>query len=122
LIKRQVLVVDDHQDQAQMLALLLRNLGHEVHTAHDGHAAIREALRLEPDFLFIELSLPVLDGWQVTRQLRADARFSMMRIVAMTRHGDGELRQKSLDAGVDAHLVKPVDPQLLISLLGRLNR
>jgi CheY-like chemotaxis protein len=118
-LKQVVLVVDDNVDQAQLLAVLLRGCGHEVHVEHDGHGAIRTALRLRPDYVFVDLSLPALDGWQVTRQLRADPRLRLMQIIAVSGHAGDEARQKSREAGIDVHLVKPVDPDFLESLLGR---
>jgi CheY-like chemotaxis protein len=119
LIPRRVLVVDDNLDQATSIALLLRNAGHEVRIAADGHLAISEAHRFRPDFIFIDLGLPGMDGWQVTKSLRNDPSFSTVRIIAITGQAGEEARRVSLEAGMDFYLVKPVNPKFIESLLGR---
>lgn len=116
---RRVLVVDENIDQANTIAQLLRHAGHEVHLAHDGHSAVEAAHRLRPDFLFLDLGLPGIDGHQVARLVRADPVLRTMRIIAITGQGLEEDRQRSREAGIDVHLVKPVDPDFLESLLGR---
>ena|SRR5687768_8913182 len=116
--QRRILVVDDNFDQANLLAVLLRSSGHDVHVARDGHGALEAAHRLRPEFLFLDLSLPKMDGYQVARLLRADPALSSMRIIAITGHALEEDRERSRDAGIDVHLVKPVDPRFLESLLG----
>jgi CheY-like chemotaxis protein len=115
---RRVLVVDDNPDSAGAIAFLLKLSGHEVQIAHDGAGAIALARRMRPDFLFLDLGLPGMDGFEVARQLKAEPGFDGMRIIAVTGSGNEDDRQRSREAGIEAFLVKPVDPSFLDSLLG----
>jgi CheY-like chemotaxis protein len=111
-------VVDDVEDQAATFAALLRHAGHEVHIARDGRAAVDAAYRLRPDFIFIDLALPGMDGWSAAKLLRADPTFSNMRLIAVTGFADEAARGRSREAGIDWHLVKPIDMTFVESLLG----
>ena len=117
-VLRKVLLVDDNADALAVIAAFLRRSGHEVHEARDGLAAIELARRLRPDFLFLDLGLPGLDGLDVARQLRTDPQLARMRIVAVTGSGREGDRQAALDAGCDQHLLKPLDLDFVRSLLG----
>jgi PAS domain S-box-containing protein len=111
-----VLVVDDNRDAAESLALLLRLRGHKTATAHDGKRALQIALDAKPDVVLLDLGLPGLDGFEVCRMLRAHG--SSAYVVAVTGYGRDTDRRRSHSAGFDAHLVKPVDPEGLVKLLG----
>lgn len=113
-----MLLVDDNADSVAVIAAFLRRSGHEVHEARDGLAAIEIARRVRPEFVFLDLGLPGLDGLGVARQLRADPQLGRMRIVAVTGSGREDDRQASLDAGCDQHLLKPLDLDFIRSLLG----
>lgn len=115
--KSRVLVVDDDLDGARMLAALIRTMGHEVDYAINGYAAITLAQKLKPEVVFLDLALPDLTGWAVARALRAKMRLSNLRIYAITgRYGEGA-RERSLAAGCDGHLLKPVAPGVITGLL-----
>lgn len=101
------------------MAILLRLLGHEVTTVHDGYAALEAAASMEPQVVLLDIGLPGLDGYEVCRRLRRD-RLKQSVIVAMTGYGQDDDRQRSQKAGFDAHLVKPVDPEELQPLLTNL--
>jgi len=115
---QRVLVVDDNPDAAGSLAVLLRLSDHEVHIARDGHDAIEMALRIRPDIMLLDIGLPGLDGFAVAKRLRQEAGLAGMRIIAITGHGFEADRDRSREAGIDQHLLKPVDPRFLESLLG----
>jgi PAS domain S-box-containing protein len=117
---RRVLVVDDNVDSAESMAVLLRLDGHEVRLAHDGEAALEEARVFRPDVMFLDLSLPKMDGYEVARRLRQEPEMSGMTLVAMTGYGHAEERRRTREAGFHAHLVKPVDFDLLRNLLSSL--
>jgi CheY-like chemotaxis protein len=117
-VSRKVLLVDDNPDAVAVIAAFLKRSGHEVHEARDGYAAIELARRVQPDFVFLDLGLPGLDGLGVARQLRADPQLRRMRIVAVTGSGREDDRQAALDAGCDQHLLKPLDLDFVRSLLG----
>lgn len=105
---RRVLVVDDNGDAAQTLALLLQSGGHVVMVASDGPSALARAEEHPPDVVLLDLGLPGMDGYQVARHLRANPRTRAARIAAMTGYGQPGDRARTLAAGFDDHLVKPV--------------
>ncbi len=112
-----VLLVDDNVDGAESLARLLRLDGHDVRLAHDGPSALAVAAELRPDVVVLDLGLPRMDGFEVARCLRdrPDTRGAML--VAVTGYGRDEDRIRSREAGLDHHLVKPVDLLVLRRLL-----
>ena len=113
---RRVLVVDDNVDGAESLATLLKLLGHEVHVAHDGPAALRATADVRPEVVFLDIGLPGMDGYEVARRIRRPGRTEAL-LVALTGYGQEEDRRRSREAGFDHHLVKPVDPAVLEDLL-----
>ena len=116
---RRVLIVEDNHDAREMLRHLLERTGHEVHEAADGLTGLDRALALRPDAAVIDIGLPGLDGYEVARRLRGAGREDVL-LVAVTGYGQPGDRQRSTDAGFDAHLTKPVDPLALEALLENL--
>ncbi|HEY3965969.1 MAG TPA: PAS domain S-box protein [Planctomycetaceae bacterium] len=114
--KRRILIVDDNHDSAKSLAMLLRLMGNEVHTAYDGLEAVSTALSTQPDLMLLDIGLPKLDGYEVARRIRADLGNSIV-LVALTGWGQEEDRRRSKEAGFDQHLTKPVEMNALQSLL-----
>jgi PAS domain S-box-containing protein len=115
--KRRVLVVDDNEDGAESLALLLQLEGHETHVAHDGQQGVEAAERLRPDVVLLDIGLPVVNGYEACRKIRSQPWGADMVLLAVTGWGQHEDRQRSQEAGFTAHLVKPVDPAALLKLL-----
>jgi CheY-like chemotaxis protein/two-component sensor histidine kinase len=113
---RRVLVIEDNDDSRDMLRQVLEHAGHEVHDAGDGPQGVDAALRLEPDVALIDVGLPELDGYEVARRIRAQARQDML-LVALTGYGLAEDRERALAAGFDLHLVKPIDFDRLFDVL-----
>jgi len=116
-VKSRVLVVDDSEDGAESLAMLLQLSGHETHIAHDGVEAIEAAERLRPDVVLLDIGLPRLNGYEVGSRLRKKPWAKDLALVALTGWGQDEDRHRSREAGFDAHLVKPVDYGALLKLL-----
>jgi PAS domain S-box-containing protein len=114
-----VLVVDDNRDSAASLAALLSLNGNETHVAHGGEEALAESRNLRPEVIVLDLGMPHPDGFDVCRQIRAEPWGRDVTIVAVTGLGREEDRQKSAEAGFDGHFVKPVDPDVLLALVGR---
>lgn len=104
---RRVLVVEDHEDSREMLKTLLEAEGHEVREASDGRMAVEEALSFGPDVVLLDVGLPVFDGFEAARRIRAGG--GTMRLVALTGYGQAEDIARSRAAGFDEHLVKPID-------------
>jgi signal transduction histidine kinase/ActR/RegA family two-component response regulator len=114
--RRQILVVDDNVDAAQSLAMLLRLRGHDVHTAFGGPQALEAAKHDEPELVFLDIGMPVMDGYEVARRLRAQFG-SEITIIALTGWGTEQDRQRSRQAGFDHHMTKPVDLAALEEVL-----
>jgi PAS domain S-box-containing protein len=113
---KRVLIVDDNQDAADSLALVLRFEGHEATVAYSAQAAIETVQSSHPEFVLLDIGLPNMDGYEVARRIRASG--ASAHIIALTGYGQQEDRKRSADAGFAAHLVKPVDIAKLRSMLG----
>jgi len=114
---RRILVVDDNEDSAESLAILLRMGGHDVQTAHDGERAVAVAETFQPGVILLDLGMPKLNGFEVCRLIRQAAWSANTLIVAQTGWGQEQDRERTRAAGFDAHLTKPVDPAVLQALL-----
>ena len=115
-----VLVVDDNEDAAAMLAEGLAELGYTVRTASDGPSALELAATFRPRVALLDIGLPVMDGYELGRLLRATLSESDLRLVALTGYGQASDRARSRDAGFDAHLVKPIRLEEIQQLLEKL--
>jgi CheY-like chemotaxis protein len=116
-VRRKILVVDDNIDMVRSMALLIRQMGHEVEYAINGYAALECAQRIRPDVIFLDLVLPDLDGWELARRMRKMPELKSVRIFAVTGTAANVHRQRSLDAGCDDHLLKPLDPDVVEALV-----
>src|SRR5207244_3935960 len=115
-----VLIVEDNQDAAESLAMMLELWGHAVETASDGLAALELVARREPDVVLSDLGLPGMDGYELARRLRQRPGLQDAVLVALSGYGRDEDKCRALDAGFDHHLVKPPDLDVLAELLGRI--
>jgi PAS domain S-box-containing protein len=104
-----VLVVDDNVDMVESLAMLVKSQGHDVRASRDGSATLQAALDYRPEVILLDIGLPGLDGYQVAEQIRKQAALRGVVLVALTGYGQEADRQRSLEAGFDHHLVKPMD-------------
>jgi len=120
--KRRVLVVDDNQDAAVLLAESLRFLGHKTSIAHDGPNALRMAEEFLPDVVLLDIGLPVMDGYEVARRLRDHPALSRARLIALTGYGQESDRHRAQEAGFDMHIVKPLNMDRLAALLDERTR
>jgi len=114
---RRILVVDDNADAAESLATLLAISGHETRMAHDGKDAVKQAEQFNPDVVFLDIGMPVLDGHETARLIRQQPWGKDMVLIALTGWGQNEDRRRSQDAGFNHHLVKPADPDQVAKLL-----
>jgi signal transduction histidine kinase len=112
-----ILVVDDNRDSAKSLTMLLKLMGHEVDTAHDGLEAVGRAAKFQPDVILLDIGMPGLNGYEAARRIREQQPRSGVRLVALTGWSQDEDRRRSEQAGFDAHLVKPVNLSALKKLL-----
>ncbi|HWA36675.1 MAG TPA: response regulator [Burkholderiales bacterium] len=114
---KRVLVVEDNLDGVHSLVLLLREMGHIVDYAINGYAAIDLAFRLKPQFVLLDLNLPGLSGFEVCKRIKANPDLKATRVISLTAYADPVYRDRAKAAGCERHLVKPVDPAELESLL-----
>jgi len=115
-----ILVVDDFQDNREMFAEFLSLSGFRVAEASNGREAIDRAFELIPDLILMDLSLPELDGWEATRQLKNDARTKHIPIVALTGHALADHSREAKEAGCDSFLTKPCLPEVLVVEIRRM--
>ncbi len=115
--KQRILVADDNRDAADSLAVMLRIAGHDVRTAYDGQQALDVAETFKPSLALLDLGMPRVNGHDTARRLRETEHGRNIVIIALTGWGQPEDRNRSLAAGFDHHLVKPVDPSMLERLL-----
>ncbi len=118
--RRRVLVVDDNRDAAVSLAMMLKLMGNETRTAHDGLEALDVAAAYRPDLILLDIGMPKMNGYDTARRLRQQAWAKEVVLVALTGWGQDEDRRKSQDAGFDLHMTKPIEPAALEKLLASL--
>lgn len=116
-VKRRILVVDDNVDSAESLAMLMEITGHEVKMAHDGLEAVEKAESFQPEVILLDIGLPKLNGYEAASKIREQTNGKEIKLIALTGWGQEEDRQRSKEAGFDAHIVKPVDHDELTKLL-----
>jgi signal transduction histidine kinase len=116
MVRARVLVVDDNRDSAESLAEVLRMMGADATVAQNGHEALAMAERDPPALVLLDIGLPGMDGYETARRLRSQAK-PPLRLVALTGYGSPQDRERSMAAGFDAHLVKPVAPDVIEQVL-----
>jgi PAS domain S-box-containing protein len=116
--QRRILIVDDNKDSADSLAMLLEITGNQTYMAHDGVEAVEAIEKHRPEVVLLDIGLPKLDGHEVCRRVRQQPWGKDIVVIALTGWGQEDDRRKSEEAGFDGHLVKPVDYEKLLELLG----
>jgi signal transduction histidine kinase len=112
-----VLIVDDNRDAVELLAFALRQEGYEVEIAYDGPAALAVLARFAPHVVVLDIGLPVMDGYEVARQIRARPEHRRTRLLALTGYGQVSDRERAREAGFNLHLVKPIElAELLVAM------
>jgi CheY-like chemotaxis protein len=114
---RRILIVDDNQDHVVSLAALLEAMGHEVRAEYDGGAALDAVADYRPHAVILDIGLPVLDGYEVARCLRAAYPDRSLRLIALTGYGQARDSQHAREAGFDSFMIKPPDIRALNTLL-----
>lgn len=117
LTRRRIVIADDNVDAAVSLELLLRSFGQDTRIAYDGITAIDAVAQFRPQLVILDLGMPLLDGYEVARRLRALPNGAALTLIAVTGWGQSTDRQRALQAGFDHHLVKPVSEMVLRELL-----
>lgn len=115
--KRRLLVVDDNRDAAESMSMLLQLWGYEVAFVYDGPSALETAEQWQPEAVLLDIGLPGMDGYEVAERLRELPHTKGAVLIAISGYGQDDDRLRSQQAGIDHHLVKPVAPDALRSLI-----
>ena len=115
-----ILLVEDNEMNRDMLSRRLIRKGYEVIMALDGQQAVEAASSQSPDLILMDMSLPLIDGWEATRQIKAAPATSAIPVIALTAHAMSDDREKALQAGCDDYDTKPVDLPRLLDKIGAL--
>lgn len=108
---QRVLLVEDNEDNRRVYRTILEHYGYQVVEAEDGEEGVRLARQERPDLILMDVSIPLLDGWQATRILKAEKETAGIPILALTAHALPGDREKAAEVGCDAYLAKPVTPR-----------
>jgi two-component system, cell cycle response regulator DivK len=119
-MSKQILLVEDHEINRDMLVRRLTRAGYQVQTAGDGAAALAAMLKQPPDLVLMDMNLPVMDGWSACREARRNPDLRNIPIVALTAHAMDADRQTALAAGCDDYATKPIDFPALLDKIERL--
>lgn len=112
-----ILVVEDNSDNMTLIVDMLSSMDYEVIQAADGEEGVRKAVQEKPDLILMDLSLPKMDGWTATRNIRQDEALQSVPIIALTAHAMAGDRERALEAGCDDYLTKPIRMTELLSKL-----
>ena len=114
-----ILLVEDNEMNRDMLSRRLLRRGYELVFAVDGQAAVEMALGESPRLILMDMGLPVVDGWEATRRIKADPRTSAIPIIALTAHALASDREKAMEVGCDGYLAKPCEPRAVVAEVER---
>ncbi|MEW6108356.1 MAG: response regulator [Nitrospirota bacterium] len=106
---RKILVVDDNQDSRELVVKVLKNKGYRIVEAVDGEDAMQKAMTEMPDLILMDISIPKIDGYEVTRRLKSQERFKSTPVIALTAHAMKGDMEKALRAGCEGYISKPID-------------
>ena len=112
-----ILIVDNNVDAADSLGMLLSFEGHEVTVVHSGAEALEAGARVRPQVAFVDIGMPVMDGYQLARHIRAQAWGTGMLLIASTGWGQEDDKRQASEAGFDRHITKPADPVTLMAAI-----
>ncbi len=117
MTRKKILIVDDNRDAAEILAEALDTSGYQTRVAYDGPSTLGMVDAFKPDVMLVDIGLPVMDGYELARQLRANPGLAGARLIAVTGYGQESDRRRALEAGFDEHVVKPIDLERLEAML-----
>ena len=117
--RKTVLLVEDNEDNLTIYTTILRFGGYRVVEARDGRAALEAARTVAPDLILMDVSIPYVDGLEVTRRLKADPATRRIPIIALTAHALPSDRDRALEAGCDGYISKPAEPRAILAAVRR---
>lgn len=113
-MKRKILVIEDNEQNLYLVKFILEKHGHEVFEARDGQEGINLAVSINPDLIILDIQLPVMDGYTVARQIRRNADLAQVPIIAVTSYAMAGDREKTIEAGCNGYIEKPINPDTFI--------
>jgi CheY-like chemotaxis protein len=117
---KRILLVEDNEDNRIVYATVLRHFGYEVLEALNGEEGIARARSEHPDLILLDISIPIIDGWEAARILKRDTSTRDIPIVALTAHALASDRERAMDVGCDGYLAKPCEPRVVLEEVERL--
>jgi two-component system, cell cycle response regulator DivK len=108
-LPKKILIVDDNQDGRELVVKILKNRGYQMIEAVDGEEALEKAIAENPDLILMDISIPKIDGYEVTKRLKSQVTFKNTPIIALTAHAMKGDREKALESGCDGYISKPID-------------
>src|SRR4051794_24092581 len=114
-----VLLVEDNEDNLLIYSTILRHSGFEVIEARDGQAGVESAKRDQPNIILMDVSIPIIDGLEATRQIKADPATKHIPIIALTAHALSSDERKATEAGCDGYISKPAEPRVVLNAVKR---
>ena len=117
--KKKILLVEDNEDSIYIIQFFLNRLGYEVIIAENGEIGIKKSLEHQPDLILMDMMMPVMDGYQASKSIKANEKTKMIPIIALTAHVSEEDRARTLDHGCDDYLPKPIEFDQLGALIKR---
>jgi two-component system cell cycle response regulator DivK len=114
-MSKKILVVEDTEDNRQILRDLLGMAGYEMVEAHDGAEGVAKAAEHKPDLILMDIQMPVMDGYEATRQIKANPELKGIPVIAVTSYALSGDEQKTRDAGCDGYIAKPYSPRQMLS-------
>ena len=118
-MSRTILLVEDHEDNRIVYRTMLEHFGYRVLLAGDGGEGVRLARESLPDLILMDVSIPVMDGWEATAILKADPTTARIPIIALTAHALAADRERATEVGCDGYLAKPVEPRRVLEEVRR---
>ncbi len=114
-----VLLVEDNEDNRIVYSTILKHFGYEVSEALNGEEGISKARFQQPDLILMDISIPVIDGWEATQVLKHDPATKHIPIIALTAHALASDREKAMEVGCDGYLAKPCEPRAVVAEVKR---
>jgi CheY-like chemotaxis protein len=118
-VSRTILLVEDHEDNRIVYRTILEHYGYTVLLAGDGAEGVRLAREAHPDLVLMDVSIPVMDGWEATSVLKADPATASIPVIALTAHALATDRARAEEVGCDGYLAKPVEPRVVLAEVRR---
>jgi two-component system cell cycle response regulator DivK len=118
-MSKRVLVVEDQEDNREILRALLESIGHQMIEAFDGEAAVAKVIEYRPDLILMDIQLPVMDGYEATRRIKANVELRSIPIIVVTSYALSGDEEKARAAGCDAYVTKPYSPRELVAKINQ---